>query len=612
MKKKKTIVLACFISCGFLFSFFSPENITPEASIKNFYVSQFRLLHARTEELHLSVLQGKKDEVIRSKFIAARFAYKQMEGLVEYYAELDVSKINGPSIDFVEEEDPLAFHEPQGFQVIESFIYPAYDSTNKRELLRYTATLSSLIEGLGNNAGSFLADAYLLDAAVEELYRILALGLAGFDSPAARLSLPEAKAALTGVRFIVEAYAPLMKKAGVRDYSKMMLLMGQAMKVLDRQVDVDRFDRMAFILQYLNPFTSWLAQAKLQTGYPENPGRYSLIGKRNHLFAYNNLRQDRYLFDDTVTADKINLGRKLFSDPVLSKNGKRSCASCHQPAMGFTDGKQRPTELDEHTFLLRNTPTLWNAAFQRSFFYDSRQPSLVHLIGEVLGNEKEMNNGADLAASGLKDTAVYSRLFKAAYPSSEATFSGNQVVNAIAMYLRTLVSYNSRFDKHMRGQRSAMNNREVNGFNLFMGKAKCGTCHFVPLFNGSKPPAFYFQESEVIGVPATADTLNPVIDTDKGRFNIISKTFLRHSFKTPTLRNISLTAPYMHNGVFQTLEQVIAFYNKGGGNGLKLGLPNQSLPFDKLNLTPREEKDIILFLKTLTDTTPVLGLSVDR
>jgi cytochrome c peroxidase len=154
----------------------------------------------------------------------------------------------------------------------------------------------------------------------------------------------------------------------------------------------------------------------------------------------------------------------------------------------------------------------------------------------------------------------------------------------------------------MRGQRSAMKPNEIKGFNLFMGKALCATCHFIPLFNGSRPPLFYYQESEVIGVPSTPGKIDAKIDSDPGRYSIINRNFLKHSFKTPTLRNIALTAPYMHNGVFDSLEQVIEFYNNGGGKGLHIDLDNQTLPFEKLNLDAAEQRSIISFLKTLTDT----------
>ena len=145
------------------------------------------------------------------------------------------------------------------------------------------------------------------------------------------------------------------------------------------------------------------------------------------------------------------------------------------------------------------------------------------------------------------------------------------------------------------------------GFNLFMGKGLCGTCHFAPLFNGTVPPAYTQTESEVIGVPSRAVTRNASIDPDVGRIAITRRPTQRHAFKTPTLRNVELTAPYMHNGVYRTLEEVLDFYNRGGGAGIGSEVPNQTLPFDKLNLTSAEQRAIIVFLRTLTDTTGLTG-----
>ena len=124
----------------------------------------------------------------------------------------------------------------------------------------------------------------------------------------------------------------------------------------------------------------------------------------------------------------------------------------------------------------------------------------------------------------------------------------------------------------------------------------------MPLFSGAKPPRYYYNESEVIGVPGKNTRVNAKLDTDEGRFTVTGIPIHKYAFKTSTLRNIALTAPYMHNGVFKTLEEVLEFYNNGGGRGLKIAPKNQTLPFEKLNLTVPEQRNIISFLKTLTDT----------
>lgn len=152
----------------------------------------------------------------------------------------------------------------------------------------------------------------------------------------------------------------------------------------------------------------------------------------------------------------------------------------------------------------------------------------------------------------------------------------------------------------MRGDSSTMNGTEVNGFNLFMGKAKCGTCHFMPSFNGTVLPTFTSSESEVIGVPETKE--GKKLDSDPGRFGVYEIDNLKNAFKTPSIRNIAVTAPYMHNGVFATLEEVVDFYDKGGGKGIGLNVENQTLPGDSLALTETEKKALIAFMRSLTDS----------
>jgi cytochrome c peroxidase len=154
----------------------------------------------------------------------------------------------------------------------------------------------------------------------------------------------------------------------------------------------------------------------------------------------------------------------------------------------------------------------------------------------------------------------------------------------------------------MRNDQAKLSAAEKDGFNLFMGKGKCATCHHPPLFNGLLPPVFIETESEVLGVPKSKNKKSPEIDPDLGKYNFTKSVIHKYAFKTPTIRNIELTAPYMHNGIFNTLEEVMDFYNQGGGKGLNIAPPNQTLPFDKLNLTKKEKENIISFLKSLTDT----------
>jgi cytochrome c peroxidase len=141
-----------------------------------------------------------------------------------------------------------------------------------------------------------------------------------------------------------------------------------------------------------------------------------------------------------------------------------------------------------------------------------------------------------------------------------------------------------------------------------MGKAVCGTCHFAPIFNGTVPPDYKDSESEVLGVPENPYVKKPKIDTDEGRGAALLKEkvfYNQYAFKTPTVRNSALTFPYMHNGSYKNLEDVMDFYNKGGGKGIGIVLEHQTLPFDELKLTNKEMKDVIAFMNALTDTSGI-------
>jgi cytochrome c peroxidase len=153
----------------------------------------------------------------------------------------------------------------------------------------------------------------------------------------------------------------------------------------------------------------------------------------------------------------------------------------------------------------------------------------------------------------------------------------------------------------MQGGEAALTAAEIKGFNLFMGKAQCGTCHFAPLFNGLTPPFYDRTEFEVLGATRTDDLEKPEPDSDMGRYPLFPMDYYKQAFKTPTVRNAAATAPYMHNGAFKTLEAVIGFYNKGGAAGLKLPIDNQTLSPLPLHLTPEETAGIVSFIYTLDD-----------
>jgi len=596
-----TALLFIIVAC---LSFFTRQPPAPAGMVKQFYKKQAFVLEQEVKRFD-QLIPGNNEKELQQQFLKVRAAYKKIECIVSYYFDFSAIKLNGPPIPFYEEEEPdLGVQQPTGMQVIEGLIFPRILPGSKKRLKELSAELITQTLAMEETTESFdFNDEFIFDAVMEELYRVTALGITGFDAQSSMNGLAESSAAINGVSKVLGFYRSTLDNVLGNKSTRLQQLLIASQVYLKNSPGFNNFNRMYFIRQYLNPITQLAGDAKKRLGFTDNrsPLFYSSITKNNTLFAASVFDVNKYLDDNTTSPEKISLGKKLFFEPALSSDGKRSCATCHNPAKAFTDGLATSIALDGHSLLTRNAPTLWNAALQRNLFLDNRSTGLEDQVMQVLNNAKEMHGSALETSQKIIQQPEYKALYAKAYENASPDFAAINISNAIACFERTLISLNSKFDRQMRGH-DVMNKDEINGFNLFMGKAKCGTCHFTPLFSGNKPPRYYYNESEVIGVPGKNGQGKVKLDTDEGRLAATAVLIHKFSFKTPTLRNIELTAPYMHNGVFGTLKEVIDFYDKGGGKGLGIAPPNQTLPFDKLDLTPKEKNDIILFLKTLTDT----------
>ncbi|HEY0175885.1 MAG TPA: cytochrome c peroxidase, partial [Pedobacter sp.] len=369
---------------------------------------------------------------------------------------------------------------------------------------------------------------------------------------------------------------------------------------LQKNTDFNSFNRAAFITGYGNPVTTGITN--LQKQLHISVIRYNRLLRQDAatLFDKNAFDVNAYAPSPEyfVTDKKVALGKKLFSDPILSGNQSRSCASCHQPEEAFSDGLVKNTLINGKGLLRRNTPTLLNAALQPSQFYDLRAATLEDQATDVIQSKDEMHGNMQTAVKRIWCDKTYRQLFSEAFPKKDRTAIDTlEVTNALGSFVRSLTRLDSRFDEYMRGNKTAMNEEELNGFNLFMGKAKCATCHYMPLFNGTFPPKYIRIEAEIIGVPQTLS--GKTIDPDMGSFDILNISSFKHAFKTTTVRNAARTAPYMHNGVFKTLDEVIDFYNKGGGAGMGIKIDNQTLSADQLQLSPKETAALVAFIKSL-------------
>jgi cytochrome c peroxidase len=547
--------------------------------------------------------------VAQKAFLQARLFYKQIEFLTEYYYPSTAKLINGPALERVEEDDPTRrVIPPEGFQVIEALLFPEMQTDNLEAVLEDLSILRANLQRVRQLAvATSFSDTHIFDAMRLEVVRVIALGLAGFDSPAALNTIPEAVAAFQALRKTLQYYEQDLAKANFAVNKQLTIKLEHAIAFLAKEnYNFNRFNRLQFILEYANPISALLyeAQQALQIPLPMHLRPFSAQAKK--VFDQGAFDPSYYApsYTDGNTEARAELGRLLFFDPILSGNHQRPCASCHQPARAFTDGRKRGRPFQAHGKRLRNTPTVINAGLQSAYFYDHRTAFLEDQAAAVVANLDEMHGSLRDAVATIRQSPEYVERFEAAFgEAGEKAISEQNLRVALASYIRSLFSFDSPFDKLMRGDTTQLAISARNGFNLFMGKAKCGTCHFMPLFNGTVPPTFSDSESEILGVPQAPDTADAKLDPDVGRYALHQIELDRFAFKTPTLRNIELTAPYMHNGVFQTLEEVVDFYNRGGGQGIGISLPHQTLPSEPLQLTAAEIQDIIAFMKSLTDTT---------
>lgn len=286
-----------------------------------------------------------------------------------------------------------------------------------------------------------------------------------------------------------------------------------------------------------------------------------------------------------VDPDQAALGRLLFYDPVLSANDDRSCASCHHPDLGFSNG--RTVALGAHgEDLRRNVPSLWNVAYATSLFWDGRSTSLEDQMLVPLLAENEMGAHPEEMIAQLEAIPQYREMFAAAFGDGAVTTAN--VATAIAAFERTLITNQSPFDRFAAGDFNALTPSQRRGFDVFRSaQTRCFECHALPTFT--------HNTFHVLGVP-DLDPNQP----DLGQVETVNAPDAFRAFRTPGLRNVALTAPYMHNGVFGTLEEVIDFYAQGGGPAFGVDV----IPDEKVRgftLTDQQMSDLVDFLFALTD-----------
>jgi len=580
------------------------KGIENENTIINKGLSDFK---EKLDHLKSDVYQFSEDKIsteeLQQSLKETRNSFKEIEFYVAYhYPEFTKTHLNAAPLFHIEAAGTTAYTlPPEGLQVLDELIFSDEAKEQKEEIKTITDFLfnsyasfylSSVKNGLskGNNKTLPLRI---------ELIRIYSLGVTGFDTPGSLNVSEEASHAFLGMKKYIND-DPYFKNYTLQ---KANSILTDGIEYLSKNTDFETFDRIEFYKKYIQPlyeeFGNWDGRGddlKEFSGWNVNNKNLFSSDFLNPYF-YTLLKQN----EDNEELRK--LGKEIFYDQNLSDNGKMSCATCHLPENAFTDLKTKSQSNVEGKTVLRNSPSLYNAVFAKRFFYDLRAFYLEQQAEHVIYNEDEFNTSYESIIQKIKTKKEYKRAFKAAFKNGE--LNKENFSKALSSYVASLYSYESDFDKFMRSEKEISSDAKK-GFNLFMGKANCATCHFAPNFSGLVPPFFNENESEVLGITKKPIDQKPLeLDADKGRINSPVKKenswIYENSFKTVTVRNIALTKPYFHNGAFNTLEEVLDFYNEGGGEGLGLKLKNQTLAPDKLNLTQAEMKQIIVFLNSLTD-----------
>jgi cytochrome c peroxidase len=282
--------------------------------------------------------------------------------------------------------------------------------------------------------------------------------------------------------------------------------------------------------------------------------------------------------DNLSTPERVALGKALFFDPRLSGSGAMSCASCHEAARGWTDGKKF-SPLPNGDLLGRHSPTLVNLAYNTQFMWDGRKKSLED---QAIGPHRHLSK-ADYATSAarLRELAGYQAMFAKAYPGDP--MNEETISKALAAFQRTLVSSDSAFDRWVAGETTALSPEQYRGYKVFLDPAKgnCASCH-----NG---PNFTDNGFHNIGIKDAR------AKPDVGRFEQRPLAAMKGAFKTPTLREIELTAPYFHDGSAATLREVVEHYARGGDDRT-----NVSPEVKPLKLTEQDKGDLVAFMRSLT------------
>ncbi|WP_299779097.1 cytochrome c peroxidase [uncultured Formosa sp.] len=619
MKKISLLILTVAV-CFFMLSG-RKTTVTYRANtipteVKSWYTDQFYMFQ---NEVHLLADLANKStsvnnfEALRTQVKKTRLIYKSIEFIFDYYqTPYNGTFINGaplPKISEYFEEDKVI--APCGLQALDEAVFETASLKNIAHIKNLANGLKTRVDFITKTHLPIqLKSSQIIECMRSGLVRVFTLGVTGYDTPGSVNGLQESYQSLKSMEQTFLLFQHGLYPEAKPKFKSINRLFKKGKNMLNGNTNFNDFDRMVFLKEVINPLYAELLKFQNLNNIKLEPyKKHAQDYRATNIFDINFLNTN--FFSELVylpldNPKTIALGKVLFNDPQLSNKSIMSCLTCHNPNKAFTDGLPKSMSNKAGVYGQRNAPTILNAGYSTRYFLDMRAFNLEKQVMHVVVNDLEFNTDFETIIRKLNTDSNYVNLFKLAYGGiSKTAINERSISNALAAYVNSLKSFNSTFDAYVRYESQEYPEDAKRGFNLFMGKAACGSCHFAPVFNGTIPPFYLDSESEVLGITQGFDTINPKLDTDLGRMiNGLSgdnQTYYRNSFKTVTVRNIALTAPYMHNGLFETLEDVLEFYNLGGGAGMGLDVKNQTLSDVPLNLSKQEIKDIIAFMETLTD-----------
>lgn len=577
--------------------------------LKDFSQKQLALLHY----IQKSDLKSEKEIThIKEQINDARTSLKNIDFWLRYLEPISHKKINGPLAVEWETEVFEKFEKPykrEGAGLTLAALYLEEPNLKKDSLLNLIQSSIQASEIYSSDSITNILKNYHHFYLCNRLYllNLAAIYTTGFECPNSERIVPELRSMLSNIHQTYisfnESFPNTPLPETYLDLYKNLIRFANS-----QSTEPNEFDHFTFIKEYINPLfqlnqkliQQYKVVSKSVVDYSLNKNCNSIFSK--NLYTGQNAKGIFLRVNEPSQLSAIEkIGKLLFYDPILSANNQRSCASCHKTTQYFTDTITATSlQFNKLNYLPRNTPSLINAPYNHLLMLDGKHFSLQNQTKAVLTNPIEMAADEKELLKKILSCSDYKTAFKSflKHTPHEPEITLEHVSSAITHYYSKFSKLYSPFDEAM-NEYKPLEERAKKGFNLFMSKAQCATCHFIPQFNGVKPP-YVSSEFEVLGVPA--DTLYSGLSQDKGRYEINAAKETLRAFRTGTLRNTEKTKPYMHNGVFTNLNQVIDFYDIGGGIGHGLNVPNQTLSGDSLHLTLEDKKNLLAFIHSLNET----------